>query len=76
MIVHYLGWSFKVQVFSWSRVKPPQCPLHLYLLNLLEVRVLWKVLKYKTNKQGVERVIFSEFQSLILKRWRGGRVTD
>ena len=33
-------------------------------------------LKYKTNKRGVESNFLSEFQSLKLKRWRGGRVTD
>ena len=34
------------------------------------------LLKYKTNKRGVESNFLSEFQSLNLKRWRGGRVTD
>ena len=32
--------------------------------------------KYKTNKRGIESNFLSEFQSLNLKRWRGGRVTD
>ncbi len=34
------------------------------------------LVKYKTSKRGVESNFLSEFQSLNLKRWRGGRVTD
>ncbi len=34
------------------------------------------IAKYKTNKRGVESNFLSEFQSLNLKRWRGGRATD
>ena len=55
-----------------AEIKRSNCKLCPSLTRLKSKRVM----KYKTNKRGVESNFLSEFQSLNLKRWRGGRVTD